>query len=133
MTSPTVEYSGGYRDTSLGRIARVDRARGARGPLTLRLAGTPERWIERKQETTRGCPFLRVGVTDRGKTPVGFQKGNICPKWEVEASRCSIAGVRAHGGARVFESALGEEARKSQIVAQPIVRLRVLSSLTVAL
>ena len=34
---------------------------------------------------------------------------------------------------RLFESALGEEARKSQIVAQPIVRLRVLSSLTVAL
>ncbi len=50
-------------------------------------------------------PFLRVGVTDsdRGKTPVGFQKGTplgtYCPKWEVEASRCSIAGVRAHGGA----------------------------------
>jgi hypothetical protein len=26
--------------------ARVGRARGARGPVTLRLAGTPERWIE---------------------------------------------------------------------------------------
>jgi hypothetical protein len=27
----------------MGHMARVDRARGARGPLTLRLAGTPER------------------------------------------------------------------------------------------
>ena len=29
----------------------------ARGPLTLRLAGTPERWIEEKQQTTEKLSF----------------------------------------------------------------------------
>ena len=31
---------------------------------------------------------------------MGSRKGAYCPKWEVETSRCSIAGVRAHSGAR---------------------------------
>jgi hypothetical protein len=65
------------------------------GPLRPKYTG-----LERKQQTTRGCPFLRAGVTDRGKTPVEFQKRSILPKMGSAASRCSIAGERAHSGAR---------------------------------
>ena len=39
----------------------MDRARGARGPLTLRLAGTPERRNERNNKQPTSYPFLLVG------------------------------------------------------------------------
>ena len=39
----------------------MDRARGARGPLTLRLAGTPERRNERNDKQPTSYPFLLVG------------------------------------------------------------------------
>ena len=58
----------------------VDRARGARGPLTLRLAGTPERRNERNTEQRKCYPFLLVGSNRQTKSPVGLQKGNILPK-----------------------------------------------------
>ncbi len=37
-----------------------------------------------------------------------------CPKWEVEASRCSIAGEQAHSGARgpLMRSAIGKRAER---------------------
>ena len=54
-------------------LARVDRASGARGPLTLRLAGTPERWIEGKATNNRKAILCTGGFqpTDRisGWTP----------------------------------------------------------------
>ena len=58
----------------------MDRARGARGPLTLRLAGTPERRNERNTEQRKCYPFLLVGSNRQTKSPVGLQKGNILPK-----------------------------------------------------
>ena len=58
----------------------MDRARGARGPLTLRLAGTPERRNERNAEQRKCYPFLLVGSNRQTKSPVGLQKGNILPK-----------------------------------------------------
>ena len=58
----------------------MDRARGARGPLTLRLAGTPERRNERNTEQPKSYPFLLVGSNRQTKSPVGLQKGNILPK-----------------------------------------------------
>jgi hypothetical protein len=67
----------------LGRMARVDRASGARGPLTLRLAGRPERWIEEKQQTTEKLSYVTVvlvGSNRQTKSPVGLQKGSILPK-----------------------------------------------------
>ena len=67
--------------TILGRMRpKVVRARGARGPLTLRLAGTPERWNERSTEQRKCYPFLLVGSNRQTKSPVGLQKGNIVPK-----------------------------------------------------
>jgi hypothetical protein len=45
---------------------------------------------------------------------LGSGKGTYCPKWEVEASRCSIAGERAHSGARghLMRSAIGKRAER---------------------
>ena len=57
----------------------MDRARGARGPLTLRLAGTPERRNERNTEQRKCYPFLLVGSNRQTKSPVGLQKGSILP------------------------------------------------------
>jgi hypothetical protein len=76
----------------------------ARGPSP-EGAGTPkDRDVDselRKQQTTRACPFLRAGATDGGNLWLGSRQGAYCPtKWEVEASRCSIVGERAHSGAR---------------------------------
>jgi hypothetical protein len=64
-------------------LARVDRARGARGPLTLRLAGTPERWIERNNKQPTGYPMYWWVPTDRPNLQLGSRKGTYCPKWEV--------------------------------------------------
>ena len=36
-----------------------------------------------------------------GKLRLGSRKGTYCPKWEVEASRCSIVGEHAQSGARL--------------------------------
>ena len=55
----TIECAG---PLSLGPLRpKVVRARGARGPLTLRLAGTPERWNERNNKQPTSYPFLLVG------------------------------------------------------------------------
>ncbi len=64
-------------------LAQVGRARGARGPLTLRLAGTPERWIERKDKQPTGYPMYWWVPTDRPNLRLGSRKGAYCPKWEV--------------------------------------------------
>ena len=50
------------------------------GPLTLRLAGTPERRNERNTEQRKCYPFLLVGSNRQTKSPVGLQKGNTLPK-----------------------------------------------------
>ncbi len=71
---------------ALGRMARVDRqsrsGSGARGPLrvTLRLAGTPERWISREATNKFGTTDqLSTGVfqvpTDRPNPRLGSRKG----------------------------------------------------------
>ena len=70
---------------------------GAPSPSTL---GTPTTLIERRQETTDKLSYVLVGSNRRIRSAVGIQKGNILPKWEVEASRCSIVGERAQSGAR---------------------------------
>ncbi len=66
--------------------AQVDRVRGARAPLTLRgLRGAddegrglkPEGSTKQREDVLF---YVWVHVTDRGKTPVGFQKGNILPQ-----------------------------------------------------
>ena len=70
-------------------VARVDRARGARGPLTLRLAGTPERWIERNNEQRKS--YLSTG---------GFQLTDQISGWDPEREhtaqngKCELLDVR---------------------------------------
>ena len=61
----------------------MDRARGARGPLTLRLAGTPERRIERNTNNRQAILFYWWVPTDRPNLRLGSRKGTYCPKWEV--------------------------------------------------
>ncbi len=69
--------------------AQVGRARGARGPLTLRLAGTPERRIERNNEQRKG--YLSTG---------GFQLTDQISGWDPERERtaqngkCKLLDVR---------------------------------------
>jgi hypothetical protein len=70
-------------------VARVGRARGARGPLTLRLAGTPERWIERNNEQRKS--YLSTG---------GFQLTDQISGWDPEREqtaqngKCKLLDVR---------------------------------------
>ena len=61
----------------------MDRARGARGPLTLRLAGTPERRNERNTNNRQAILFYWWVPTDRPNLRLGSRKGTYCPKWEV--------------------------------------------------
>jgi hypothetical protein len=64
--------------------------------------------IERNSKQPKSYPMYWWVPTD-GSAAVAtdqlrlrFRKGTYCPKWEVEASRCSIvAGERAHRGARL--------------------------------
>ena len=69
----------------LGRIARVDRARGARGPLTLRGADDEGRGLKGSNEQPKSyptyvLPVVPVGSNRQTKSPVGIQKGNILPQ-----------------------------------------------------
>jgi hypothetical protein len=98
---------GGVAGMQLKLSLLLDRARGARGPL--RGADDEGRGLTQgnlKQQTTRACPFLRVQPTEGNlwlgslRTSLSGGKGaHYCPKWEVDASRCSIVGERAHSGA----------------------------------
>ena len=78
---------------------KVHRARSGPGPGPLCLAD-PKDVELRKQQTTRACPLLRVVGTDRRNLRLASRKGAYCPKWELEASLCSMVGARAHSGAR---------------------------------
>ncbi len=67
-------------DTLGPYVAQVGRARGARGPLTLRLAGTPERWIERNNEQRKS--YLSTGgfqLTDQISGIVANKKVALSP------------------------------------------------------
>ena len=59
----------------------MDRARGARGPLTLRLAGTPGRWIERNNnlKQPKSYPVYWWLPTDRPNLRLGSRKGAYLP------------------------------------------------------
>jgi hypothetical protein len=61
------------------------------------------RLLSNIEKLPRACPFLRVGATDRRKSPVGFRKGNlILPKmkWMFDTVRKQVSGERAHSGVR---------------------------------
>ncbi len=71
-------------------VAQVGRARGARGPLTLRLAGTPERRNERNNEQRKS--YLSTG---------GFQLTDQISGWDpsereqtAQNGKCKLLDVR---------------------------------------
>ncbi len=68
--------------------ARVNRARGARGPLTLRGADDEGRGLKgSRNEQPKSYPMYGTNYgwvpTDRPNLRLGSRKGTHCPKWEV--------------------------------------------------